>query len=298
LPLEDGRFASSDVNELYAELIVQNDFARWAVEAARPRAILEEEARRLGEAYARLLLSGFGPHTSTAPEGRPLRGLAASLVAQGPQLVDKQVDFSGFGQLVLDDALAPRSCRLPRAMALELWKPHVFGALEELGHVTNIKVAKRVVDATIEALHDEPPCEPGPAEREGDFGVPPERVLDVLEQVVVGRPVLLAGKERVIARRVMLWDEVAIAVDPFTALLLDDDAVAVHVPLTDEAQRECDAMPDLTSSAEREPSGWLSGILFGSAAPCGLARAAIERHIDPLTDPVVRLALGLPPRDG
>lgn len=365
VPLEDNRFATSHLNDLYALLVDQNDRTQRVIQLGARPDVVDREARRLEEVYAQLLQNSYLREKGTGPDGQPLRCIASAFATRGAQnLLGKRVDYSGAAHLVVDSALADGECRIPRAMALELFKPHLYAALVSAGHALNVKVAKRLVEAALDALYGmrDASAPPGddPLDRRvdelemsiatanalqragittirelaarteaellqsGHFGgkslrelsailadlglrfgmapdeparVPPgpERTLAVLDGIATGHPVLLAGSDRLLARAATLWDHPAVAVSPRAASLLGDRAIAVHVPLSEEAKAECARLPDIAAPVERAASGWLSAILYGTAGPDTLAKAAMAGEVDPLTDPVARLALGLLP---
>jgi hypothetical protein len=184
----------------------------------------------------------------------------------------KPVDSSAVAHLTVDSTLGPRTCRVPRAVLEELFRPMLYGLLEQRGVTTTIRSAKRL----IERGHDE-------ARR-------------ALEQLCARHPVLLAAGDRVVSRIASASPDPAIAVDLATARGLGQHTVQVHLPLSHEAITECLAFPDFPAAAPPTSNGWLS-LAIGSALLPAVLRAAKGRRpvTDPLDDVVLRCALGRPP---
>lgn len=183
----------------------------------------------------------------------------------------KAVDSSGVAHLTVDASLAPGTCRLPRPMLTELFKPFVYGLLEAQGLVTTIKSAKRMVES------DRP------------------EVRKAVELVSESYPLLLACGAKVVIRSAIPWDQPAIAVDPDTARRLGDVLVCVHLPITTQGVLEALRLPDLPSAGVSGARGWLSEAMNEGSLMEKVRRAAQSHELEPLEDPVLRCALGRPP---
>ena len=171
VPLDGGRFATSDLNDLYRRVINRNNRLKRLLELNAPDIIIRNEKRMLQEAVDALFDNGRRGKTITGPNRRPLKSLSDMLKGkQGrfrQNLLGKRVDYSGRSVIVVGPELRLHQCGLPKSMALELFKPFIYSKLEERGHVTTIKSAKKLVEK----------------ER-------PE-VWDVLDEVIREHPVLL-----------------------------------------------------------------------------------------------------------
>lgn len=272
VPLDDGRFASSDFNDLYAKLINRNNRTRRLLELAAPPVIISGELIKLQEQ----LETVFANEQRKKPrrcDGRFLRSLLGSVQERVAELGSKHVDYSAVARLIADPEVPPGACRIPRSLATELFRPIAYGLMQADGQVDNIQSAKQ-------ALLDRLPF-----------------ALEAVERACRDYPVLLMGPASVIARTVLLWDEAAIAVDPATARLLDTLDVTLHVPLTDEAKAECLALDDDPPPSEAHGGGWLGR---AHAEPSALLQqlrgAVIEGELDLVEDPLLRAALGRAPR--
>ena len=188
-----------------------------------------------------------------------------------PRLYSKAVDFSGAAHLVVDSSLDRGDCRVPRALLLELFRPHAYGHLELHGHATTIKSARRMVD-------DERPA-----------------ALDAIAEASEGYPVLLMSGKTVVARRVRAWDAPAIAVDAATADALAARVVTLHVPLAHEAAVTVADMDDPSPARPSESVGWLAQARRDGRLVDAALRAAVSDERDPVDDPMVHLALGRAP---
>ena len=228
VPLEGGRFATSDLNDLYRRVINRNNRLRRLMELNAPDIIIRNEKRMLQEAVDALFDNGRRGKTFTGPNKRPLRSLSDMLKGkQGrfrQNLLGKRVDYSGRSVIVVGPELRLHQCGLPKKMALELFKPFIYNKLSEYGYVTTIKSAKKMV------------------ERER-----PE-VWDILEEIVKEHPVLLnraptLHRLGIQAFEPLLIEGKAIQLHPLVCAAFnadfDGDQMAVHVPLSLEAQIEC-----------------------------------------------------------
>src|SRR5690554_3519177 len=227
VPLEGGRFATSDLNDLYRRVINRNNRLKRLLELNAPDIIIRNEKRMLQEAVDALFDNGRRGKTITGPNRRPLKSLSDMLKGkQGrfrQNLLGKRVDYSGRSVIVVGPELKLHQCGLPKSMALELFKPFIYAKLEERGHVTTIKSAKKLVEK----------------ER-------PE-VWDILDEVIHEHPVLLnraptLHRLGIQAFEPMLIEGKAIQLHPLVCSAynadFDGDQMAVHVPLSTEAQVE------------------------------------------------------------
>ena len=227
VPLDGGRFATSDLNDLYRRVINRNNRLKRLLDLNAPDIIVRNEKRMLQEAVDALLDNGRRGRAITGTNKRPLKSLADMIKGkQGrfrQNLLGKRVDYSGRSVVVVGPTLKLHQCGLPKKMALELFKPFVFGKLELRGLATTIKAAKKLV------------------EREG-----PE-VWDILEEVIREHPVLLNRAPTLHRLGIQAFEPVliegkAIQLHPLVCTAFnadfDGDQMAVHVPLSIEAQLE------------------------------------------------------------
>ena len=225
--LEGGRFATSDLNDLYRRVLNRNNRLRRLMEIGAPEIIVRNEKRMLQEAVDTLIDNGRRGRVVTGSNGRPLKSL--SDIIEGKQgrfrqnLLGKRVDYSGRSVIVVGPHLKMYQCGLPKEMALELFKPYVINKLLEKGQVTNIRAAKRKIEAQDVA------------------------VWDILEEVIKNRPVLLNRAPTLHRLGVQAFEPVlvrgkAIQIHPLVCTAFnadfDGDQMAVHVPLSLEAQAE------------------------------------------------------------
>src|SRR5579883_977478 len=231
VPLDGGRFATSDLNDLYRRVINRNNRLRRLLELNAPDIIVRNEKRMLQEAVDALLDNGRRGRAITGSNKRPLKSLADMIKGkQGrfrQNLLGKRVDYSGRSVIVVGPQLRLHQCGLPKKMALELFKPFIFQKLQLRGEASTIKAAKRLV------------------EREG-----PE-VWDILEEVIREHPVLLnraptLHRLGIQAFEPQLVEGKAIQLHPLVCTAFnadfDGDQMAVHVPLSLEAQLEARAL--------------------------------------------------------
>jgi len=225
--LDGGRFATSDLNDLYRRVINRNNRLKRLLDLGAPDIIVRNEKRMLQEAVDALIDNGRRGRPVTGPGNRPLKSLSDMLKGkQGrfrQNLLGKRVDYSGRSVIVIGPELKLHQCGLPKEMALELFKPFVMKRLVNLGHAHNIKSAKRMVER-----------------------MRPE-VWDILEDVIKEHPVLLNRAPTLHRLGIQAFEPVlvegrAIKVHPLVCTAynadFDGDQMAVHVPLSSEAQAE------------------------------------------------------------
>ena len=246
VPLDGGRFATSDLNDLYRRVINRNNRLKRLLDLNAPDIIVRNEKRMLQESVDALLDNGRRGRAITGSNKRPLKSLADMIKGkQGrfrQNLLGKRVDYSGRSVIVVGPTLKLHQCGLPKKMALELFKPFIFGKLEARGLATTIKAAKKMV------------------ERE-----PPE-VWDILAEVIREHPVMLNRAPTLHRLGIQAFEPVliegkAIQLHPLVCAAynadFDGDQMAVHVPLTIEAQLEARALMmstnNILSPANGEP---------------------------------------------
>ncbi len=228
VPLEAGRFATSDLNDLYRRVINRNNRLRRLKELNAPEIIIRNEKRMLQEAVDALFDNGRRGKVFTGANKRPLRSLSDMLKGkQGrfrQNLLGKRVDYSGRSVIVVGPSLRLHQCGLPKLMALELFKPFIYNKLIEKGHCTTIKVAKKMVEQQ------------------------KQEVWDILEEAVQEHPVLLNRAPTLHRLGIQAFEPIliegkAIQLHPLVCTAFnadfDGDQMAVHVPLSIEAQIEC-----------------------------------------------------------
>jgi DNA-directed RNA polymerase subunit beta' len=228
VPLEGGRFATSDLNDLYRRVINRNNRLKKLIEMRAPEVILRNEKRMLQEAVDALFDNGRRTRVVRGRGKRPLKSLSDMLKGkQGrfrQNLLGKRVDYSGRSVIVVGPELKLHQCGLPKTMALELFKPFIIRKLEEKGFVQTVKSAKKLVEK----------------ER-------PE-VWDILEEIVRDHPVLLNRAPTLHRLGIQAFEPIlvegkAIRIHPLVCPAFnadfDGDQMAVHVPLSYEAQIEC-----------------------------------------------------------
>ncbi len=246
VPLDGGRFATSDLNDLYRRVINRNNRLKRLLELSAPDIIVRNEKRMLQESVDALLDNGRRGRAITGTNKRPLKSLADMIKGkQGrfrQNLLGKRVDYSGRSVIVVGPTLKLHQCGLPKRMALELFKPFIFSKLQLRGLATTIKAAKKLV------------------EREG-----PE-VWDILEEVIREHPVMLNRAPTLHRLGIQAFEPVliegkAIQLHPLVCAAFnadfDGDQMAVHVPLSIEAQLEARALMmssnNILSPANGEP---------------------------------------------
>src|SRR6266567_619649 len=227
VPLDGGRFATSDLNDLYRRVINRNNRLKRLLELKAPEIIVRNEKRMLQEAVDSLLDNGRRGKAMTGANKRPLKSLADMIKGKGGRfrqnLLGKRVDYSGRSVIVVGPQLKLHQCGLPKLMALELFKPFIFNKLETMGLATTIKAAKKMVE------NQEPV------------------VWDILEEVIREHPVMLNRAPTLHRLGIQAFEPVliegkAIQLHPLVCTAFnadfDGDQMAVHVPLSLEAQME------------------------------------------------------------
>jgi len=244
VPLDGGRFATSDLNDLYRRVINRNNRLKRLLELSAPDIIVRNEKRMLQESVDALLDNGRRGRAITGSNRRPLKSLADMIKGkQGrfrQNLLGKRVDYSGRSVIVVGPTLRLHQCGLPKKMALELFKPFIFSKLELRGLATTIKAAKKMV------------------EREESV------VWDILDDVIREHPVLLNRAPTLHRLGIQAFEPVliegkAIQLHPLVCTAynadFDGDQMAVHIPLTLEAQLESRALMMSTNNVLSPASG-------------------------------------------
>ena len=246
VPLEGGRFATSDLNDLYRRVINRNNRLKRLLELDAPDIIIRNEKRMLQEAVDVLFDNGRRGRVITGGNKRPLKSLSDMLKGkQGrfrQNLLGKRVDYSGRSVIVVGPHLRLHQCGIPKKMALELFKPFIYNKLESKGYVTTIKSARKMVEKEV------------------------KEVWDVLEEVVTEYPVILnraptLHRLGMQAFEALLIEGKAIQLHPLVCMAFnadfDGDQMAVHVPLSVEAQVEARVLMmstnNILSPANGEP---------------------------------------------
>src|SRR5437879_5719911 len=231
VPLDGGRFATSDLNDLYRRVINRNNRLKKLMELRAPEVIVRNEKRMLQEAVDALFDNGRRGRVLRGVNNRPLKSLSGTLKGkQGrfrQNLLGKRVDYSGRSVIVVGPELKLHQCGLPKKMALELFKPFIYNQLEKTGNVTTIKQAKEMVE------QQEP------------------IVWDILEEVIKDHPVLLNRAPTLHRLGIQAFEPVlvegkAIKIHPLVCTAFnadfDGDQMAVHIPLSPEAQVEASVL--------------------------------------------------------
>jgi DNA-directed RNA polymerase subunit beta' len=265
VPLDGGRFATSDLNDLYRRVINRNNRLKRLLELKAPDIIVRNEKRMLQEAVDSLLDNGRRGKAMTGANKRPLKSLADMIKGKGGRfrqnLLGKRVDYSGRSVIVVGPQLKLHQCGLPKLMALELFKPFIFNKLETMGLATTIKAAKKMVES------QEPV------------------VWDILEDVIREHPVLLNRAPTLHRLGIQAFEPVliegkAIQLHPLVCTAFnadfDGDQMAVHVPLSLEAQMEARTLM-LASNNVLLPSNGEPCIVPSQDIVLGLYYATRER---------------------
>jgi DNA-directed RNA polymerase subunit beta' len=231
VPLDGGRFATSDLNDLYRRVINRNNRLKKLIELHAPDVIVRNEKRMLQEAVDALFDNGRRGRVLRGANNRPLKSLSDNLKGkQGrfrQNLLGKRVDYSGRSVIVVGPELKLRQCGLPKKMALELFKPFIYHRLEQRGHCTTIKQAKELVE-------QQDPV-----------------VWDILEEVIKDHPILLNRAPTLHRLGIQAFEPVlvegkAIKIHPLVCTAFnadfDGDQMAVHIPLSPEAQIEASTL--------------------------------------------------------
>ena len=274
VPLDGGRFATSDLNDLYRRVINRNNRLKRLIELNAPDIIIRNEKRMLQEAVDALFDNGRRGRAITGPSKRPLKSLSDMLKGKSGRfrqnLLGKRVDYSGRSVIVVGPELRLHQCGLPKKMALELFKPFIYNKLEEKGYVTTIKSAKKMV------------------EKEG------KDVWDILDEVIREHPVLLNRAPTLHRFGIQAFEPVliegkAIQLHPLVCVAynadFDGDQMAVHVPLSIEAQVESRALmmshqqhpvARVGQAGDRADAGHGAGALLHDAREAAGARRGQE----------------------
>jgi DNA-directed RNA polymerase subunit beta' len=265
VPLDGGRFATSDLNDLYRRVINRNNRLARLLELKAPEIIVRNEKRMLQEAVDSLLDNGRRGKAMTGANKRALKSLADMIKGKSGRfrqnLLGKRVDYSGRSVIVVGPTLKLHQCGLPKLMALELFKPFIFSRLEAMGIATTIKAAKKEVES----------------------GTPV--VWDILEEVIKEHPVLLNRAPTLHRLGIQAFEPVliegkAIQLHPLVCAAFnadfDGDQMAVHVPLSIEAQMEARALM-LASNNVLFPANGEPSIVPSQDVVLGLYYATRER---------------------
>ncbi|MBH9554374.1 DNA-directed RNA polymerase subunit beta' [Inhella gelatinilytica] len=265
VPLDGGRFATSDLNDLYRRVINRNNRLDRLLELKAPEIIVRNEKRMLQESVDSLLDNGRRGKAMTGANKRPLKSLADMIKGKGGRfrqnLLGKRVDYSGRSVITVGPTLKLHQCGLPKLMALELFKPFIFSRLEAMGIATTIKAAKKEVEA----------------------GTPV--VWDILEEVIKEHPVLLNRAPTLHRLGIQAFEPVliegkAIQLHPLVCAAFnadfDGDQMAVHVPLSIEAQMEARTLM-LASNNVLFPASGEPSIVPSQDVVLGLYYATRER---------------------
>ncbi len=265
VPLDGGRFATSDLNDLYRRVINRNNRLKRLMELRAPEIITRNEKRMLQEAVDSLLDNGRRGKAMTGANKRPLKSLAEMIKGKGGRfrqnLLGKRVDYSGRSVIVVGPQLKLHQCGLPKLMALELFKPFIFNKLELMGLATTIKAAKKLVEI------QEPV------------------VWDILEEVIREHPIMLNRAPTLHRLGIQAFEPVliegkAIQLHPLVCAAFnadfDGDQMAVHVPLSIEAQMEARTLM-LASNNILFPSNGEPSIVPSQDIVLGLYYASREK---------------------
>ncbi|MFZ3084077.1 DNA-directed RNA polymerase subunit beta' [Rhodoferax ferrireducens] len=265
VPLDGGRFATSDLNDLYRRVINRNSRLRRLLELKAPEIIARNEKRMLQEAVDSLLDNGRRGKAMTGANKRALKSLADMIKGKSGRfrqnLLGKRVDYSGRSVIVVGPTLKLHQCGLPKLMALELFKPFIFARLEAMGIATTIKAAKKEVES----------------------GTPV--VWDILEEVIKEHPVMLNRAPTLHRLGIQAFEPIliegkAIQLHPLVCAAFnadfDGDQMAVHVPLSVEAQVECRTLM-LASNNVLFPSNGEPSIVPSQDVVLGLYYTTRER---------------------
>src|SRR5213080_2833262 len=231
VPLDGGRFATSDLNDLYRRVINRNNRLKRLMDLKAPEIIIRNEKRMLQEAVDALFDNGRRGRVITGPNNRPLKSLSDTLKGkQGrfrQNLLGKRVDYSGRSVIVVGPYLKLHQCGLPKKMALELFKPFILRKLEERGIASSVRSAKKMIERQT------------------------SEVWDILEEVTKGHPVLLNRAPTLHRLAIQAFEPIlvegkAIEIHPLVCTAFnadfDGDQMAVHVPLSMEAQLEAQVL--------------------------------------------------------
>jgi DNA-directed RNA polymerase subunit beta' len=244
VPLDGGRFATSDLNDLYRRVINRNNRLKRLLDLSAPDIIVRNEKRMLQESVDALLDNGRRGRAIVGSNRRPLKSLADMIKGKGGRfrqnLLGKRVDYSGRSVIVVGPTLKLHQCGLPKKMALELFKPFIFSKLQLRGLATTIKAAKKMVESEV------------------------SEVWDILEEVIREHPILLNRAPTLHRLGIQAFEPVliegkAIQLHPLVCTAynadFDGDQMAVHVPLTLEAQLEARTLMMSTNNVLHPANG-------------------------------------------
>jgi hypothetical protein len=275
--LDGGRITSSDLNELYRRVVSRNVRLRQLMAGHAPALVLHNEAVQLQGAIDALMNNGFRRRWVRTSERRPLVSLTHLVAGRLEILLHKRVDYSGVAVLVPDPRLDDTTCNLPASLALELFRPFVYGVLQRQGQATTLLEAREMLakDAS--------------------------QARRALDEATHSYPVLLMPFREedpslapaVVACDVKIWEGAALCASPAVCEHLAAAEVAIHVPLSPEAVEEARTLLRLDSQPTPLPTaepGWLMGAI--GRVPEVLVGAALSGELDPVADPLTCLALG------
>lgn len=274
VPLDGGRFATSDLNDLYRRLINRNNRTARLIELNAPAIIIRNEVRLLQQSLGSLLDNRKGDDAIVGPNQRPLVSLIEFFCQQLEKTTTKRVDYSGVARAVFNANLEGRTAIIPRSMARELLRPRLYRWLEAAGHVATIKGAKNLVNAEAPAANE------------------------ALEAVAPTVPMLLmheTGPASVgVEVRLGEGDAVVLSGEVFDALgLREGDVVVVHMPVTEASEREVRSLGlDQLAIPSMPGTDWLGSVQEAEDPAPLLFEAALAGESDPLTDRLSRLMLG------
>ena len=276
IQLDGGRFATSDLNDLYRRIINRNNRLKKLLELGAPSIIVQNEKRMLQEAVDTLFDNGRRSRSVNNASGRPLKSLSSMLKGkQGrfrQNLLGKRVDYSGRSVIVVGPSLKMYQCGVPKEMALELWKPHVINGLVSKGLAHNIKGAKKLIDTRDEAI------------------------WDIVEDVMIEYPVMLNRAPTLHRLGIQAFEPVliggkAIRLHPLVCTGFnadfDGDQMAIHIPLSEEAKAEARILM-LSSNNILKPSDGKPVVTPGQDMVLGNYYITMERGRDAKTIVVVK----------
>lgn len=282
VPLDGGRFATSDMNDLYRRLINRGNRLSRLMELDAPDIIIRNEHVQMQQALDSVVENGLRGPEITGPNKRPLYSLTDMISGERGRFsttaLTKRVDYSAQATAVPCSSLEPGRVRLPRDAARELFKPWCYDVLERDGHTTTIKDSKRLVN-------------------EGD-----PRAEAALDEVTQDYPVVVFPRKEiessVLGLIVELWDELALGLHPSSIDALSiraGDMVAVHVPADPNAVHEVQTKLGHDADVvdvDLAPRGWLSAAVGASRIGDHLMASALGFNVDAITDPIARTMLG------
>lgn len=274
VPLDGGRFATSDLNDLYRRLINRNNRTARLLELNAPAIIIRNEVRMLQQSLGSLLDNRKQDDAIVGPNQRPLVSLIEFFGQQLEKTTTKRVDYSGVARAVFNANLEGRTAIIPRSMARELLRPRLYRWLEAAGRVTTIKGAKNLVNAEAPAANE------------------------ALEAIAPTVPMLLMHETGPGAVGVEVWlgdgDAVVLSGEVFDALgLREGEVVVVHTPVTEASEREVRSLGvEQLAIPSMHGTDWLGRVHDAEDPAPVLFEAALAGESDSLTDRLSRLMLG------